>query len=195
MAKSPRVLAFAGSARSASFNKQLVRIGAAGVEAAGVECTLIDLRDYPLPLYDGDLEAESGLPENAARLRELLQTHEGLLIASPEYNSGIPALLKNTIDWTTRTPEATPDTSGYGGKLVALMAASPGPLGGMRALVMVRSILTNIGCTVLAEQITIRQAASAFAEDGQLKDAGYQKRSQALGSTLADWLRKLQADL
>ena len=135
------------------------------------------------------------MAENAARLRELLQTHEGLLIASPEYNSGIPALLKNTIDWTTRTPEATPDTSGYGGKLVALMAASPGPLGGMRALVMVRSILTNIGCTVLAEQITIRQAASAFAEDGQLKDAGYQKRSQALGSTLADWLRKLQADL
>jgi len=194
MPQKPRILAFAGSAREGSFNKQLVRIAAQGVKGAGLECTLIDLRDYPMPIYDGDLEASSGLPDNAVKLRELLQTHHGLLIATPEYNSGISALLKNTIDWTTRSPEATPDTSGFSGKLAALMAASPGPLGGMRSIDMLRSILKNIGCTVLAEQLVIRGAMQAFA-DGKLSEARDQKRAEALGRTLAEWVSKIQTDL
>lgn len=194
MPQKQRILAFAGSAREGSFNKQLVRIAAEGVKGAGLECTLIDLRDYPMPIYDGDLEASSGLPGNAVKLRELLQTHHGLLIATPEYNSGISALLKNTIDWTTRSPEATPDTSGFSGKLAALMAASPGPLGGMRSIDMLRSILKNIGCTVLAEQLVIRGAMQAFA-DGKLNEARDQKRAEALGRTLAEWVGKIQTDL
>jgi chromate reductase len=194
MPKNPRILAFAGSARRDSFNKQLVRIAAGGVSTAGVECTVIDLRDYPMPIYDGDLEASSGLPESAAKIRELLQTHHGLLISTPEYNSGVPSLLKNTIDWATRSPEATPDTSGFSGKLAALMATSPGPLGGARAVKMLRSILENIGCTVLAEELCIRGAMQAF-EDGKLLEERNQKRAEAFGRTLAEWVGKVQTDL
>lgn len=195
MERAAKILAFAGSARSDSFNKRLVRVAVAGVEAAGVECTLIDLRDYPMPIYDGDLEAESGLPEHATRLRELLKTHHGLLIASPEYNSSISALLKNTIDWCSRSSEATPDLSGFSGKIAALLAASPGPLGGMRGLNTVRSILTNIGVTVLAEQVLLRGAMQAFGEDGELSDERKRKETEALGRTLAEWVRKVQTDL
>ena len=193
MPQKPRILAFAGSARKDSFNKQLVRIAAGGVTAGGLECTVIDLRDYPMPVYDGDLEASEGLPENAARIRDLLQTHHGLLIASPEYNSAISPLLKNTIDWATRSPEATPDTSGFSGKLAALMATSPGPLGGMRSIDMVRTILKNLGCTVLAEQLTIRGAMKAFS-DGRLVEERDQKRAEALGRSLAEWVRKLRSE-
>lgn len=195
MTIAPRILAFAGSARSASFNKQLIRVAARGVEAAGVECTLIDLRDYPLPIYDGDLEDESGLPENAARLRDLLKSHQGLLIASPEYNSSISPLLKNTIDWSTRSATATPDTSGFSGKIAALLAASPSPLGGMRGLNALRSILTNLGCTVLAEQFPLRGAMQAFNEEGGLLEERNQKLAEAIGRTLGEWVRKVQTDL
>jgi len=182
------ILAFSGSARDGSFNKKLIPIAAAGIEAAGMKCTVIDLRDYPLPLYDGDLEAADGLPANAARLRELFAAHAGLLLACPEYNSSITPLLKNTIDWVTRSPEATPDLSGFQGKLAALMAASPGPLGGLRGLAVVRSLLSNIGCTVIADQVTIRQAATAFDPDGAFVDARYSERVRVLGQTLAQWV-------
>src|SRR5882724_2223682 len=95
----PKILAFAGSARTASFNKRLVRIAVAGAQAAGAEVTLIDLRDFPLPVMDQDLEEREGLPENARKLKELFLQHQGLLISSPENNSSMSALFKNTIDW------------------------------------------------------------------------------------------------
>jgi chromate reductase len=183
------ILAFAGSARSGSFNKRLVAIAAEGARAAGAECTLLDLRDYALPLYDGDLEADSGLPENATRLRELFVRHEGLLIACPEYNSSISPLLKNTIDWVTRSPKATPDLSAFQGKSVALMAASPGPLGGLRGLVVVRMLLANIGCLVLPGDVTIRGAMNSFDESGALVDEKQAERVRNVGATLAGHLR------
>lgn len=189
----PKVLAFAGSARAASFNKRLVRIAAAGVEAAGLECTVLDLRDYPLPIYDGDLEAAEGLPESATRLRELFATHQGLLIAAPEYNSSITPLLKNTIDWVTRSPERAADLSGFEGKVAALLAASPGALGGLRGLVVLRSLLGNVGVTVLPGQVTVRQAHEAFDDDGWLRDERQAAKATALGRELADTLRKLHA--
>ena len=102
MPAAPRILAFAGSLRAESFNKKLARVAAEALRKAGGEVTLIDLRDYPLPLYDGDLEAASGLPENGRKLKSLFLEHQGLLISSPEYNSSIPAVLKNTIDWVSR---------------------------------------------------------------------------------------------
>ena len=123
MSNAPRILAFAGSAREESFNKRLVRVAAAGAEAAGVACTVLDLRDFPLPIYDGDLEAAEGLPENAKRLRELFLAHQGLLIASPEYNSSISPLLKNTLDWVSRAPAAS-DRRG------SRPVRRPGPPGG-----------------------------------------------------------------
>lgn len=188
MAEPPRVLAFAGSAREGSYNKKLVRIAVAGAEAAGARCTVIDLRDLPLPIYDADLEAREGLPEHAVALRRHLAECDGLLISTPEYNGSIPPLLKNTLDWATRHPEARPDLSGFQGKMAGLMAASPGPLGGMRALVVVRTLLNNLGCTVLAEQIALRQAAQAFTADGRLENEGWQQRTEALGGSLAGWL-------
>jgi chromate reductase len=190
-ATAPRILAFAGSTRRESFNRKLLRVAVAGAERAGAACTVADLREFPLPLYDADLEAEAGLPRPAAALRELLGSHRGLLIASPEYNSSISPLLKNTIDWASRSPEATQDLSGFRGKLVALMAASPGALGGLRGLVHLRALLGNIGCTVLADQLTLSKAAEAFAPDGSLVEAAHRKRAEALGATLTDWVSKL----
>ncbi len=102
MDRKPRVLAFAGSARVDSYNSKLVKVAAEGVRGAGAEVTLIDLRDFPLPLFDQDLEAAGGLPDNARELKEIMLKHDGLLIAAPEYNSSITPLLKNTIDWVSR---------------------------------------------------------------------------------------------
>jgi len=167
-ATGPRVLAFAGSAREASFNKRLLRVAARDVEAAGVGCTIVDLRDHPLPLYDGDLEAREGLPANAAGLRRLFDAHAAFLIAAPEYNGSITPLLKNTLDWLSRSPTGTPDLRCYTGKVAALVSASPGPLGGMRGLAVVRSLLTNLGVTVIAPQVSIRQAHEAFDAQGAL---------------------------
>jgi len=193
MPQNPRILALAGSARRASYNKLLIRIAVRGAEAAGASCTLIDLRDYPLPIYDADLEAEAGLPSNAVRLKELFAGHQGLLIASPEYNSSISPLLKNTIDWISRSAEASIDLSGFQGKLAGIMAASPGPLGGLRGLIVLRSLLGNIGCTVLASQVTIRQAAQAFTADGQLEDSKQQADVEELGRALAERVMRWQA--
>ncbi len=98
----PRLLVFAGSLRAASLNKKLAMLAAAGARQAGAEVTHIDLRDYPLPIYDGDLEAASGIPANARALKDLFIAHQGFLIACPEYNAGVTAVLKNTIDWVSR---------------------------------------------------------------------------------------------
>jgi NAD(P)H-dependent FMN reductase len=185
MSQSPKILAFSGSAREASFNKRLIRLASAAVEAAGVPCTLIDLRDYPLPIYDGDLEDSQGLPAPAAELRELCTHHTGFLIAAPEYNGSIPALLKNTIDWMTRSAEGTPDLACFNGKVAALMSASPGPLGGMRGLAVLRNLLGNLGVTVLANQFTLRKAAQAFTGDGRIESEHDARRVEGLAAEFA----------
>jgi NAD(P)H-dependent FMN reductase len=143
MSERLKILALAGSARRDSFNKKLVRAAAAGASAAGADATVVDLREFPLPIYDGDLESEGGLPPAAIRLKELFNGADGLLISTPEYNGSIPALLKNTIDWVSRSPQATPDLAPYQGKSVGLLAASPGALGGLRALTHFRSLLSK----------------------------------------------------
>jgi len=193
MTQPTRILAFAGSARKDSFNKQLIRIAARGAEQAGVPCSVIDLRDYTLPVYDADLEEQDGLPEPARKLRELFAAHQGLLISAPEHNSSISALLKNTIDWVTRSPDAKPDISCFRGKWCALLAASPGSLGGLRGLVTVRSLLGNIGVTVLPHQLAVPQAHKAFGPDGELIDEAQRKRAEEVGAELARVLRKLSA--
>ncbi|MBI3543565.1 MAG: NAD(P)H-dependent oxidoreductase [Deltaproteobacteria bacterium] len=172
MAAKPRILAFAGSARKDSLNKKLVRNAAAAATRAGADVTLVDLRDFPLPVYDGDLEEASGLPEHAKRLKKLFLEHDALLISSPEYNSSIPGPLKNVLDWVSR--EETDDEKPlacYRGKLCTLVSASPGALGGLRALVALRMMLGNIGVTVLPDQLAVGKAHEAFTDDGVLKDA------------------------
>ena len=123
----PRILAFGGSLRNDSFNQKLAAIAAEGAREAGAEVTLISLRDFPMPLFDQDLEAEIGKPAEAKRLKALFLTHQGLLIASPEYNSSYSAALKNAVDWVSRGdgPDEPP-ISALAGKSAVLMAASPG---------------------------------------------------------------------
>lgn len=186
-----RILGFAGSAREGSFNKAIVRVALEGANAAGAETSFVDLRDYALPLYDGDLEAADGLPEAAVRLGEELRRCDGLMIASPEYNGFLPPLLKNTLDWLSRSPKATPDLSGFQHKPAAILAASPGPLGGLRGLRSIRELLTNLGMTVLPNQITVRGAFKAFDDSGKLVDADQAKRIEALGAELADTTARL----
>ena len=189
----PRILAFASSTRRESFNKKLVAIAAQGAREAGAEVMLIDLKDVPLPLYDQDLEAEQGMPENGKKLKKLFIDHDGLLIASPEYNSSFPAVLKNAIDWVSRPAPGEPSLVAFRGKVATLMSASPGALGGLRGLVHVRSILGNIGVIVLPDQIAVAKAHEAFQPDGSLVDPKQQAGIEGLGTTLASFLRKFKA--
>jgi chromate reductase, NAD(P)H dehydrogenase (quinone) len=188
----PRILAFASSTRRESFNKKVVAIAAQGAREAGAEVTLIDLKDFPLPLFDQDLEAEQGMPENGKRLKKLFIDHDGLLIASPEYNSSFPAVLKNAIDWVSRPAPGEPSLVAFRGKVATLMSASPGALGGLRGLVHVRSILGNLGVIVLPDQIALAKAHEAFQPDGSLVDPKRQAGVEGLGKTLASFLAKLK---
>jgi chromate reductase len=192
MSTTPRLLALAGSARRDSLNKKLLAVGAAGARAAGAEVTVVDLADYPMPLYDGDLESRDGLPEKALELKALFESHGGLLLACPEYNGSITPLLKNTIDWVSR--KATPDEAplaAYRGKAAALLAASPGGLGGLRGLVHVRAILGNIGVLVLPTQVAVPAAHQAFDEEGRLVDEKRRGAVEGLGAELAGVVSRL----
>lgn len=190
----PKILAFAGSSRADSFNRKLVRIAAEGAQNAGAEVTLLELGELELPLFDQDLEAEHGLPAGALRLKELMNGHDGLLIASPEYNSSITPLLKNAIDWASRPATAEePRLLAFNGKTAALMSASPGALGGLRGLVHLRAILANINVLVLPDQKAIPQAHNAFTDDGRLSDDGHQQAIKAIGEKLAKLLQKLNS--
>lgn len=170
-----KVLVFAGSARRDSLNKKLARTAAGHVREAGGEATFVDLDDYPMPLYHGDLEAAEGLPPNARKLREMFLAHDALLIASPENNSSVTALLKNTIDWLSRSiGDGKGEKSGlapYRGKLAGIMSASPGPFAGVRGLPHLRQILSSLGVTVLGAQVSIPRADEAFTAGGELADA------------------------
>jgi NAD(P)H-dependent FMN reductase len=161
-----RVLVFAGSARQASLNKQLAQLGADAVRAAGAEVTLVDLGDFPMPIYHGDLEAADGVPPKAIDLGRLILAHDGLLIASPENNASVSSLLKNTIDWLSRIRGFDP----LSGKAAALMAASPGGFGGVRGLYHLRAILNTLGVEVIAQQFVLPRAHQAFAADGSFAD-------------------------
>lgn len=193
MSTSPRLLAFAGSTRKDSYNKKLVRIAANAARSAGADVEFLDLKNFPLPLFDEDLEKESGIPENAQKLKKLFIAADGFLISSPEYNSSISGVLKNTIDWISRPVPGEAPLAGFMGKSAVLMSASPGALGGLRGLVAVRSILDNIGVLVLPDQIAVAKAFEAFNDDGSLKDAVQQASVEKLGTKLAAVAGKLKA--
>jgi NAD(P)H-dependent FMN reductase len=166
-----RVLAFAGSARKDSLNKRLVRVAAGMARGAGAEVTLLDLDDYPMPVYHGDEEAAAGLPPAAQRLREAFMAHDALLIASPENNASVSAALKNAIDWVSRPHGGQNGLVPYQGKVAALLAASPGALGGLRGLQHLRAILQTLGVLVLTEQFALPRAHEALDAAGGLADA------------------------
>jgi chromate reductase len=187
----PKILAFAGSARTGSFNKSVLRIAVDGARAAGAQVTELDLRDYPLPIFDQDIEAARGLPANARALKRQFVAHDGLLIASPEYNSSFTPLMKNVIDWCSRASEGEKPLAAFQGKVAVLMSASPGALGGLRGLVHLRQVLGNIGVIVLPDQRAISSAQNAIGPDHKLLDAKAQEGVVALGARLAEFLGKL----
>jgi chromate reductase len=173
---------FAGSARNASTNKQLAALAASMAQKADIEVTLIDLKDFEMPIYDGDLEGDAGLPKNAKRLKQLFIEHDGIFIASPEYNSSFSPLLKNSLDWISRPhTENEPSLWTFTGKVAALGSVAPGALGGLRGLVPLRMMLGNIGVTVVPNQVAISNGFSAFDDAGALKNG---QQSQMLQATL-----------
>ncbi|MGP1676097.1 MAG: NADPH-dependent FMN reductase [Burkholderiales bacterium] len=188
-----RILVFAGSARMDSLNKKLARVAAAAVRAAGATATFVDLADYPMPLYDGDVEAREGVPANARKLKDLFIAHQGLFIVSPENNASVSALLKNTLDWISRQDGNESGLVPYQGKVAATAGASPGALGGLRGLTHLRAILQTLRVLVLSEQVALGRAHEAFNQDGSLKDATQQAAIAALAKKLVEVSAKLGA--
>ncbi|MBS3925941.1 MAG: NAD(P)H-dependent oxidoreductase [Nitrosarchaeum sp.] len=187
----PKILAFAGSTRTESFNKKLVKVAAAGAKEAGADVTVIDLRDFQMPLYDEDLEKKEGLSSNTRKLKELMLSHHGFLISSPEYNSSISGVLKNTIDWTSRQGDDELPMSCFKDKVAGIMSASSGGLGGLRGLVHVRAILENMGVLVIPTQVAISKAHEAFNLDETMKDQKQEQQVKKIGANLAQMLLKL----
>ena len=192
MGSVPRILAFAGSLRKDSYNKKLVAVAAAGTRNAGAEVTLIDLADYPLPVFNEDLETAEGAPQSATRLKNEMKSHDGFLIGCPEYNSSITAALKNAIDWASRPAPDEESLVCFKGKVAVLVSTSPGALGGLRGLVHVRAILSNIHVLVLPDQKAIPNATKAFNGDGSLSDTKQQEAVMDLGAKLAQTVAKLR---
>ncbi|WNC72571.1 NAD(P)H-dependent oxidoreductase [Thalassotalea psychrophila] len=190
-----KILAFSGSARKNSFNQQLVSIAASGAQAAGADVNVINLLDFPMPIFNQDDETENGMPKFAQQFKKLISEHDGFLIASPEYNSSCSPLLINAIAWASRanTPDEVP-LSAFQGKYATIMAASPGALGGLRSLVTLRMLLGNIDVTVLPEQIAIAKAYSTF-EQGKLIDEIKHNKVREMGASLHKLLTKLNPDI
>ena len=171
-----RLLFFAGSTREGSYNKKLARLAQHIATANGIEGVFVDLKDYPMPLYNGDLEVEQGPPQKAVEFKALLSEYQGVFIASPEYNSSVTPLLKNTIDWVTRVrAKGETGLEVYKTRVFAISGASPGYYGAMRSLLNLRQILAvGIGATVIPQQLALPRANDAFEEGGSLKDKAQQ---------------------
>lgn len=178
----PRLLFFAGSIRKNSYNKQVARLAASTAQGMGIPSTLADLADYAMPMYDGDFEAESGQPENARKLKDLMKAHAGVMIVSPEYNASFSPLLKNAIDWVSRIrDEGEAPMEVYRSRVFALAAASPGGMGGLRGLSQFRLVLElGIGALVLPNQFLLSRAADAFDDAGNLKNKDQMQQLQAV---------------
>ncbi|MFC3284001.1 NADPH-dependent FMN reductase [Litchfieldella rifensis] len=187
MTNQPRLLCFAGSARQDSLNKRLARVAATMAQRYDAEISFLDLADYPMPLYHGDLEAHEGLPKAAKTLKALFRDCDGFLIAAPEYNSSLTPLLKNTLDWISRREHPDePALVAFRGKVAALCAASGGATGGRRGLVALRMMLGNIGVHVLPQQLSVPHAAQAFDAQGELID---EQITQSLDNLISEWVR------
>jgi chromate reductase, NAD(P)H dehydrogenase (quinone) len=192
----PNLLFFAGSARAGSFNKRLAQLGASISRVNGIHATFADLGDYPMPLYDGDTETASGVPDNARKLLALMQANDGIFIASPEYNASMSPLLKNTLDWISRIrDDGNAGLAVYKTRVFALGAASPGGTGGMRGLVAVRNVLEmGLGALVLPDQVLVPRATTAFDDNGHLTDKDAQDRFKAVIQKLARVAKIAHAD-
>lgn len=183
----PRVLALAGSMRAGSLNRMLLRVAAGIAGELGAEVDWAELRELNLPLYDGDLEA-AGFPEPALRFQERIRAADGLLLACPEYNHGMPGAFKNAIDWASRPPG-----NPFPNKVAALLGASPAATGAARALIQLRVTLASRGVWVVPAQVTVGMAGAAFDESGALKDAAAQKQVVTAVQQLLHQIARMRA--
>jgi NAD(P)H-dependent FMN reductase len=173
-----KVLAFAGSTRKDSCNKKLIENAAQMARTMGAEVTVIDLKDFPMPFYDADLEIAQGQPENAKKLRKLMLQSSGIIISSPEYNGSLSGVLKNAIDWASRNEEGKPSREAFLGKKFALMSCSPGPGGAAKGLVHLRAIIENIGGEVVPLELSVPYSESVFNPEGKLEKEQVQEAMQ-----------------
>ena len=171
MNRTIKILAFAGSSRKNSINKILVEQAASYAEQLGAVVTTIDFQDFPAPVYDGDYEEKHGLPAAMQQFKSLLASHDAFIVATPDYNGGITPLLLNVLSWASRPEGDESPKSVFQGKPVAMMAASPGGLGGVRAITRLRDTLADLDCMPIPGFITLGNAYQAFDDNGQLKSA------------------------
>ena len=189
-----KILAFSGSTRRNSYNQAVVECAAQAAKDAGAEVTVINLADYAMPIFNEDEEAEYGIPERAQAFKQLMIEHDGILIASPEYNSSYPAVLKNAIDWASRKAGDEPVLAAYKQKVVGLMAASPGALGGMRVLVVLRMLMQNLSCIVAPAQVAVGNVADKLDESGAISDEKTKKQLANLAKQVVELATKLKSE-
>lgn len=195
MAKKPKILAFAGSLRTNSYNKRVVKTAIEGAKKAGADVTYIDLKDYPMPIYNADEHEKLGFDENALAFQKLLGEHDGFLIASPEYNGSLPGGLKNAIDWASRKSESYGMVEVFKGKCAAIMTASPGAFGGIRCLAHLRGVLTIMFVNVLPSEIAVAKVASMFEGDSEeMTDEKMKGILEELGASLVDTMKKMHGE-
>jgi NAD(P)H-dependent FMN reductase len=187
-----KILVIPGSLRTGSLNAKLAAAAAHEFAAAGVEVTRISLGDFPLPIYDGDLQTKSGVPKHAVNLKRMIGAHHGVLIVTPEYNSSVPPLVKNTIDWVTRVQDAN-ETRGqvFRGRAFAIAAASESRLGGARSLAALRLILSACHATVIPNQLALSFASEAYDDMDRLKQPADIEALQAMVRQLIDISQRL----
>jgi NAD(P)H-dependent FMN reductase len=183
-----KLFAFAGSRRAGSLNKKLARLAAGALRDHGAEVDLADFREFELPVYDGDLEAESGVPAGVLALRGRITAAEGLVIATPEYNNSVPGAVKNAVDWLSRARPMP-----FPGLPTLILSASPGLAGGSRGAWALKVPLELLGAFVYPNVFTLPRANEAFAEDGSLKEAAVAKRLAQITEQFLDYARKLRA--
>lgn len=185
----PKILAFAGSYREHSYNKRVLNIAVEGAREGGADVTVVDLRDFPMPVYNFD-ESEMKFDENAVRLQDVLNEHDGLLIASPEYNGSLPGGLKNVIDWTSRKNDKYGTYQVFKGKTAAMITASPGQFGGLRCMAHLRGVLTIMGITVIPTEIAVTFVDKKFVGDGaEMTDEKTRNLLAGIGSALVNALK------
>ncbi len=192
MSNRPKILSFAGSLREGSLNKKVLRVAVEGARAAGAEVTVIDLRDFDMPIYNADNHEKEGFPENAVKFQELLLAHNGLLICSPEYNGSLPGGMKNAIDWASRVRGDQKMYAAFKNKVAGIMTASPGSFGGLRCLGHLRGVLTISTVHVLPLEIAVTFAHEKFDGD-EMTDEKTRKLLETLGASVAKTIEKINA--
>lgn len=196
MSKKPKILAFAGSLREKSYNKRVLKVAVEGAKKAGADVTYVDLKDYPMPIYNADLQETQGFPAIATAFQKLLLEHDGIMIASPEYNASLPGALKNVIDWTSRANGDLKTGECFKGKIAAIMTASPGAFGGIRCLAHLRDVLTILLVNTLPSEIAVAKVGGMFDGDSdEMSNDTMRGVLEELGKSMVDTLKKTHGEI